>query len=194
MVRSPAKDPVECKGAGPLRGAPLAVGSKSVRGQAQIPARADAPSSSPSPTEAPPSSLYHVLRVVLLLVHLLPTLPGVAQDNPLPYVQREPAWDVAPQFPGGAEGLRHYLRDSLRYPEPALIDRREGTVLATIQVDARGRVTGVRIVNGVPGAPSLAREAERLLGAMPRWEPARKKKRRVPAEVQLSVPFHLPSR
>lgn len=135
-----------------------------------------------------------MLRLAIFLVHLLSTLSLVAQDNPLPYVRREPAWDVAPQFPGGTEGLRHYLRDSLRYPEAAWNDRREGTVLATIQVDARGRVTGVRIVNGVPGAPSLARETERLLGAMPRWQPARKKKRRVPAEVQLSVPFRLPKR
>lgn len=135
-----------------------------------------------------------MLRPALLLVLLLPTLPVVAQDNPLPYVEREPAWDVAPRFPGGAEGLQQYLRDSLRYPEAALRDRREGAVLATIQVDARGRVTGVRIVNGVPGAPGLARETERLLWAMPRWEPARKKKRRVPAEVQMSVPFRLPKR
>lgn len=138
--------------------------------------------------------LTDMRHVLLLTTFLLSCLLRAQEENPLPYVEREPPWDVAPQFPGGTDALMRYLRDSLHYPAEARLAGREGTVLTDVFLDARGRVTNVHIVNGVPGAPSLAREAERLLYAMPNWEPARKKRRRVPAEVHLGVRFRLGTR
>ena len=125
----------------------------------------------------------------LLLPALLICSVAAAQEHPLPVPTRERPYDVAPRFPGGSEAMLRYFADSCRYPVEAWEKRKEGVVLATIGVDRRGRVDSVRIVNGVPAAPGLAREAERLLKTMPRWEPATKDGRRVPAEYHLSVPF-----
>ncbi|MBK8498708.1 MAG: TonB family protein [Flavobacteriales bacterium] len=87
--------------------------------------------------------------------------------------------------------MMRYFADSVRYPEPERSQHKQGQVLAAFMVDRKGRVTDVRIVNGVPGAPNLAAEARRLLEAMPRWKPATLKGKRVAAEVHLAVPFRI---
>ena len=125
----------------------------------------------------------------LLLPALLICSVAAAQEHPLPVPTRERPYDVAPRFPGGSDAMLRYFADSCRYPVEAWEKRKEGVVLATTGVDRRGRIDSVRIVNGVPGAPGLAREAERLLQGMPRWEPATKGSKCVAAEVHLSVPF-----
>lgn len=128
-----------------------------------------------------------------LLLGVLIAIPVVllGQDFGLPMPDDKPVYDIAPQFPGGSEAMMRYFADSVRYPEPERSQHKQGHVLAAFMVDRKGRVTEVRIVNGVPGAPDLAAEARRLLEAMPRWKPATLNGRRVAAEVQLSVPFRI---
>ena len=129
----------------------------------------------------------------LLLLGALITLPVAmnAQDFGLPMPDHKPVYDIAPQYPEGSQAIMRYFADSARYPEPERSTHKQGHVLAAFTVDKKGRVTDVRIVNGVPGAPNLAAEARRLLEAMPRWQPATLKGRRVAAEVQLAIPFRI---
>lgn len=84
-----------------------------------------------------------------------------------------------------------FLRDSIRYPEPERSQRKQGNVLVQFTVDRKGVIKDIRVVNGVAGAPNLAREAERVIASMPPWLPARKEGKRVAAEVRMSVPFEL---
>lgn len=135
--------------------------------------------------------LSHRMRNLLPFLLMLPTLVISAQDEPfaLPFVEREPVFDIAPRFPGGSNAMMEYFADSVRYPEPEFQQRKGGYVMVTFTVTGKGRVTDTRVVNGVAGAPNLAAEAMRLLNAMPTWEPATKKGKRVDAEVRLSVPF-----
>lgn len=131
------------------------------------------------------------MRIHFLFLGLVSACPSHGQDNPLPYVEREPAYDIAPRFPGGSEAMMRYFADSVRYPESERLRHKEGQVLVAFTITKKGRMSDVRIVNGVHGAPGLAAEARRLLEAMPEWEPARKRGRRVAAEVDLSVPFRI---
>ena len=114
-----------------------------------------------------------------------------AQEFPLPVADRKPTFDVAPRFPGGSDAMMRYFADSVRYPEPERSKGKQGLVLASFTVTKKGRVTDVRIVNGVAYAPNLAAEARRLLEAMPRWDPATLNGKRVDAEVDVAVPFRL---
>jgi TonB family protein len=136
----------------------------------------------------------HGPRTLGLLCLVLVVATAWAQNDefPLPYVHKEPAFDIGPQYPGGSVAMMRYFADSVRYPEPERTQRKQGQVLVAFTVTKKGKVTGVRVVNGVAGAPDLAREAERLLAAMPRWAPATKKGRRVDAELSLSIPFRVP--
>ena len=135
--------------------------------------------------------MTRILWSTILLCLLLLGGRSYAQDdnNPLPYVQREPAYDVAPQFPGGSNAMMQYFADSIRYPEPELTQRKQGTVIMACIVTRKGEVTAIRAVNGVPGAPNFIAEATRVLESMPRWTPARKGNKRVDAEMQVSIPF-----
>ena len=116
------------------------------------------------------------MRTALTLLTTLFSLLAFAQDEPfgLPHVEREPAFDIAPQFPGGSDAMMRYFADSVHYPEPELSQRRGGYVMVVFTVSRKGRISGTRVVNGVAGAPHLAAEALRLLEAMPKWESATK--------------------
>jgi protein TonB len=111
------------------------------------------------------------------------------EENPLPVVQKEPAYDSAPQFPGGPDSLSAYIRNNLKYPESLKSTRPEGVVMLKFTVTKKGKIKDVIPVNGVPGAPEFVPEAIRLVLLMPSWIPALKKGKAVDAEYQISIPF-----
>lgn len=110
-------------------------------------------------------------------------------ENPLPWEPKEPQYDIAPQFPGGLDAMMKFIRDSTRYPEPEKSKNIQGYVMTSFKVNKKGKITDIRIVNGVPGGPYLASEAKRLLSIMPRWIPAKKKGKPVDADYKFNIPF-----
>lgn len=76
-----------------------------------------------------------------------------------------PHIDQMPRFKGGANALRKFLRDSLRYPDPEA----EGRVFVEFLITEAGTVTDARVIKSV--APRLDAEALRVIQAMPDWEP-----------------------
>ena len=112
-------------------------------------------------------------------------------ENPLPYVHKEPQFDIAPQFKGGPQALNKYFADSIRYPEPEKSKGKHGGVLMKFVITKRGKITKVEAINGVPGAPNFVKEAKRVLESMPRWIPATKNGKKVDADYQMTVPFYL---
>lgn len=134
------------------------------------------------------------MKDLLLLSLLISTINfSFAQDgeNPLPFVPHEPLFDTAPCFPGGPPALMKYFEDSIRYPEPEKTKGIQGNVYMKFNVTQEGKITDVKSVNGVPGGPNLAKEAECLLHTMPLWIPANKNGKPVEAEYTLSIPFKL---
>lgn len=87
--------------------------------------------------------------------------------------------------------MMQYFKDSIRYPEPEWTQRKQGHVLVQFTISRKGAIKDIRVVNGVAGAPNLAREAERVIASMPPWIPATKNGKRVEAVVNISVPFDL---
>lgn len=113
------------------------------------------------------------------------------EENALPYVHQKVAFDRTPQFPGGARALQKFFEDSIRYPEPEKTKGLQGDVSAKFTVTKKGKLIDIKILNGVPYAPNLAKEAERVLQSMPRWKPATKKGKAVEAEYYLNIPFKI---
>ena len=87
--------------------------------------------------------------------------------------------------------LQFYLADNMEYPQAALAQRMEGTVIATFVVDTQGYAVTPRILYN-PGY-GCGEEARRLIVQMPRWSPARHEGRKVAYLVQVEVPFVLPT-
>jgi len=133
------------------------------------------------------------LKLFFSFFFLTSTYAFAQEDNPLPYVQKEAAYDIAPQFPGGPDSLQAYFATHIIYPEPEKSNGIEGYVMLKFEVTKKGKIINVSPVNGVPGGPNLVREAIRVVLSMPSWKSALKKGKPVPAEVNLNVPFYLNS-
>ena len=94
-----------------------------------------------------------------------------------------------PQFPGGHDAMLSYLRQSIKYPEPALKANVEGIVFVKFTVDADGTLGDVVIVKGV--GFGLDREAIRLVKEMPKWEPAIQNGKPIRASQEIEIKFDL---
>ncbi len=77
--------------------------------------------------------------------------------------------DLAPNFPGGDNGLLRYIKDNMQYPTRDREDNRQGKALVRFVVEKDGSISNIKALT----APSttMAMEAERLVKAMPKWAP-----------------------
>ena len=94
-----------------------------------------------------------------------------------------------PDFPGGVEGLREYLGKNIRYPAEAHAAGQQGRVIVNFVVKKDGNIADVRVVRGV--APSLDKEAERVITAMPKWKPGKQRDQTVNVAFTVPVMFSL---
>lgn len=96
-----------------------------------------------------------------------------------------------PDFPGGNDSFKKYINDNLRYPQDAKEANKQGTVYVSFVVRTDGSVTDVRVARGVSGAPSLDKEAVRLISESPKWKPGRMNGRAVNVQMTMPVKFTL---
>lgn len=88
-----------------------------------------------------------------------------------------------PRFVAHPNGLQPYVRQHMRYPQPALQAGIQGRVLVLFWVDTLGLVQRPQVVRSVH--PWLDAEALRLVRSLPAWQPGR-------LSVEASTPFVLP--
>ena len=89
-----------------------------------------------------------------------------------------------PQFPGGPSAMFEYLSKNIQYPEGAKKEGIQGRVIVTIIIEKDGSITDAKVVKSL--APSLDREAQRLVESMPNWIPG--KQNGEPVRVKYTVP------
>src|SRR5690606_21931853 len=90
----------------------------------------------------------------------LPDLPDEKPEEFRDYTSEDP------QFAGEIKQFYAYLRDNLRHPKGAI---KEGTGRLSFIVGEQGKITGMRVVNGVN--ESLTKAAIEVLATSPRWNP-----------------------
>lgn len=103
--------------------------------------------------------------------------------------------DQPPIFLGSTdpkEFLRKWVYMYLRYPRAAVEKGIQGRVLVDFVIDAKGKVTDVKVVKGVD--PLLDEEALRVIKSSPDWKPARMNGEKVKCEMSLYVEFKLEKR
>lgn len=73
-----------------------------------------------------------------------------------------------PEFPGGQEALKKYIKENLVYPVDAKTEKIEGKVVLQFTIGSEGRISDIKsIKEGVD--KRLVAEAIRLVEAMPPW-------------------------
>jgi protein TonB len=94
-----------------------------------------------------------------------------------------------PEFPGGQAAMNKWLKDNLRYPTVAAEMGVSGKVYVQFVVGRDGTVRDIEILRGVD--PSLDKEAQRVVGKMPKWIPGKQRGNPVSAKFTMPVSFVL---
>jgi TonB family protein len=97
--------------------------------------------------------------------------------------------DVNPVFPGGPEAFDRYLRERVRYPQAAIENGVSGQVTLGFVVDTAGRLTDVRVLEGVGWG--IDEQLVRVLRESPRWTPGQAAGRNVAVRHRKKVVFTL---
>ena len=121
-----------------------------------------------------------------ILFFSLMTLGVVAQQLPEHSPSRDDTFivvDQMPEYPGGSESLQEYISLNLKYPA---LKEVSGKVFVSFVVDKKGKAIDVKVKNEVDAA--LAKEAIRLVKAMPLWTPGKLEGKAV--NVQMNLPIY----
>ena len=100
--------------------------------------------------------------------------------------------DDRPLFSNNADPryfLREWVYHYLKYPQSALREGVQGTVMVQFIIEKDGRVSDVKVVKGVDA--ELDAEAVRVIEASPKWKPGRMSGNKVRAALTLPVEFRL---
>jgi len=106
-----------------------------------------------------------------------------AEPEPYIFVQEMPS------FPGGNAALLKYISEQVVYPEDAIQNRIQGTVMLRFVVSPTGEVTRVEVTRKAD--PLLDNEALRVISGMPRWKPGKQDGNPVPVWFSVPVIFVL---
>jgi TonB family protein len=97
-----------------------------------------------------------------------------------------------PEYPGGFEALAKYMSATVKYPDAAVKEKAEGTIMVKFTVEADGSLSNFYTVNeGKPERPDFVLEAVRVAKGMPKWTPAQASGKAVKCEMVLPVKFKL---
>ncbi|HVV55572.1 MAG TPA: energy transducer TonB [Mucilaginibacter sp.] len=89
----------------------------------------------------------------------------IPKDGPLP-----PVFDSCPEFPGGYENLKKYIRANTHYSTIFKNNKKAGNVILSAIIEKNGHVSNVRIMRSPDD--DLDKEAIRVIKGSPKWKPA----------------------
>jgi TonB family protein len=89
-----------------------------------------------------------------------------------------------PEFSGGEQAMRRFLKENAVYPTSMLGKEVEGKVTVTFVVDYEGNTTKIRVVKGLD--ETLDKVAVYVVSNFPKWKPGRQRGR--PVSVSYTVP------
>ena len=133
-------------------------------------------------------------RLVFLFVMCICAMATYAQekvDNSKNEISTEQP-DILPQYPSGQEGLMLFLSHNLKYPQKALDENVEGTVLVRFVVAKDGWIKDAKVVRSV--SPEIDEEAMRVVSYMAKWKPAIKDGKPVQCMYTLPLKFKIPGK
>ena len=98
--------------------------------------------------------------------------------------------EIESDFPGGASAWLRYLNKNLRYPDDAVNNEIQGTVVVQFIVDKEGNVSDVQAISG-PDNGGLREEAVRVIKKSGKWTPAVQNGRNVKSYKKQPIVFKL---
>ena len=94
-----------------------------------------------------------------------------------------------PQFPGGMRACMQFLARNVKYPASAQEAKEQGKVLVSFVVNTDGTIVDTQVIKSV--SPDLDKEALRVIGSMPKWQPGKQKGEPVRVRYTMPINFRL---
>lgn len=116
-------------------------------------------------------------------------IPVFTKEEPDDPFEIYPTPQYEAEFPGGTEALFAYLAKTIKYPSLDIEIGNEGTVFVRFVVRKDGSVDNVEIIRGV--SESIDEEAKRVVGEMPKWNPAKMGTKTVHSYFAMPISFKL---
>jgi len=98
--------------------------------------------------------------------------------------------EIESEFPGGPAAWLRYMNKNLRYPDDAVNNEIQGTVVVQFIVDKEGNVSDVQPISG-PENGGLREEAVRVIKKSGKWTPAVQNGRQVKSYKKQPIVFKL---
>ncbi len=96
--------------------------------------------------------------------------------------------EIESEYPGGPAAWQRYLNRNLRYPQDAIDNEIQGTVVVQFIVDKEGVVSEVQAISG---PKELQDEAVRVIKKSGKWTPAVQNGRQVKSYKKQPIVFRL---
>ncbi len=93
------------------------------------------------------------------------------------------------EFPGGAAAMAQFIQKNLKYPEIALENGIEGTVVVEFVVERDGSITNIKVLKEI-GA-GCGNEAMRIVKLMPKWNPGKQRDMAVRVKMRAPIKFRI---
>ena len=137
--------------------------------------------------QSPQDEIERIMAIDHELVDDIPVVVAPPVDNDAEIIFK--AVEEPPVYPGGADELKKYIYDNLKYPENAKEQGIEGRVVIQFVVNKTGKITKTKVVQSLH--PSCDKEAIRLIKLMPDWIPGTLKGKNVAVTFTFPVRFKL---
>lgn len=94
-----------------------------------------------------------------------------------------------PEYPGGEEALMKFLQKNIKYPNSALENDIQGTVLVNFVLCEDGSICQLKVIKSPD--TSLSRAAAEVISKMPNWKPGKQKGENVRVYFDVPINFTL---
>ena len=74
-------------------------------------------------------------------------------------------------YPGGQSALDQFVNDNVVYPDEAIQNNKEGTVIVSFGLDENGKVMNAKVTSSPMIGDGLEVEALKVINKMPAWTP-----------------------
>lgn len=88
-----------------------------------------------------------------------------------PKADKIPMEQTFPEFPGGKDAVKEFVKANLKFPAGAKNKNIQGKLVVKFVVNRLGYPESIRIVMPIANCEECSAEAVRLVSAMPRWKP-----------------------
>jgi protein TonB len=129
------------------------------------------------------------MKLLLTTVIAFMALGAAAQDtaNQI-FIKTE----IEAAFPGGDIAWMHFLNKHLHYPDDAISNEIQGTVIVQFIVDTAGNISDIKAVSG-PTKGGLREESVRVVGLSGKWVPALQNGHQVRSYKKVPIQFKMSS-